>query len=110
MTRKRGGPLSPYEKYYCWDTASNCVIYNTAVAYMPSVSCVFLSSFNFSFAVTKNKLRQTNTYEDDFTKVNTYIAFNFEIRIDAQFKNILTNCSRSDILEKNISVAAYKLG
>ena len=31
------------------------------------------------------------TYEDDFKKFQIYIALNAKIRINAQFKNTLTN-------------------
>ena len=38
------------------------------------------------------------TYENDYMKVETYTALNPELRINTQFKNILTNYTKSDIL------------
>ena len=46
-----GDLTQSYETYDCWDVASNWVIYNIDIAYMPSASYVYASCFNFSVAV-----------------------------------------------------------
>ena len=47
-------------------------------------------------------LGQIITYEDDFMKAKIYIALNSEIRINTQFKNTLTNYTKSIIKTKNL--------
>ena len=40
------------------------------------------------------------TYEDDFMKVDIFIGLSSEKRINAQFRNALTNYTESDIWTK----------
>ena len=42
------------------------------------------------------------TFDTGFRKVEIYIALNSEMRIDTQFKNILTIYNKSDILTKSL--------
>ena len=42
------------------------------------------------------------TYEDDFIKVEIYIVLSSEMAIKTQFKNTLTNNTKSDIIIKSL--------
>ena len=65
----------------------------------PAVKCFHL---RYSLSYTYIKLWQIITYENDFLKVEIYIALSCEIRINTQFKNTLTNYTKSDILTKRL--------
>ena len=125
--RKRGGSPPPplHETYCCWDISSNCVIYNTDVACMPSASCIcaFTSTLDLwivpaptylylrysVYFTKKNKLWQIITYEDNRMKVKIYFALNSKKRSNTFFKNTSTNYQIRCINSK-INVAVCRLG
>ena len=45
---------------------------------------------------------QVITYEEDLYKLETYTALNSEIQISKQFKNVLINYRKTDILTKRL--------
>ena len=54
----------------------------------PAATCLHL---RYSVSYAKIKLRQTIFYEGEFLKIKTYIALNYEMRINTQFENTITN-------------------
>ena len=62
----------------------------------PAAICFYL---RFLVSYT-HELRQIITYENDFMKVEIYIGLNSEM--NKQFKNVLTNYIKSDILTKRL--------
>ena len=100
-----------------------CVIYDTIMVCIPSLSCVVASRFKFSFTVwacrhclqlrysvshTKLKHWKIITYRGNCMKVKFQFALNNEICSNTQFENTLTNYTKSDIPTHRICVVTYR--
>ena len=86
------------------DTASNCVIYNTDLAYMPLAPRVCAFCFKFSYAtwvhlrytVKKKQVLIHYHSQSRFHKFKTFIALSSLLCIKKQFEITLTNMAKSD--------------
>ena len=66
---RRSSPLLlSHETFYCWDKASNCVIYNTDIACKPSASSACLSFFSFTYVI-RFHIHNLNSYKLSLSKM-----------------------------------------